>query len=111
MLSSMNDDLKKIFLAGVGAIAVTSEKSKQMVDELVKKGELTLEQGKTLNEELKRNMKEKIRERVGTAPVDVQEIKDAIGSMSRQDLAEIRAKIAEIDAAAAETAPQDDDVE
>ncbi len=47
------DGIKKIFLAGVGAVATTAEKSKEVVDDLVKKGELTVEQGKQLNEELK----------------------------------------------------------
>ena len=49
----MSDTARKIFLAGVGAVATTAEKSSQLVDDLVKKGELTVEQGKTLNEELK----------------------------------------------------------
>ncbi|MDD3165666.1 MAG: hypothetical protein PHS97_07400 [Oscillospiraceae bacterium] len=48
------DEMKKVVLAGIGAVALTIEKSKELVDELVKKGELTVEQGKVLNEELKR---------------------------------------------------------
>ncbi len=44
---------KDIFLAGVGALAIGAEKSKDLVDQLIAKGELTVEQGKELNEELK----------------------------------------------------------
>ena len=44
---------KDIFLAGVGARASGAEKSKDLVDQLIAKGELTVEQGKELNEELK----------------------------------------------------------
>ena len=40
------DGIKKFVLMGIGAAAMTVEKSQQMVDELVKKGELTVEQGK-----------------------------------------------------------------
>lgn len=40
------------------------EKSEVILDELVKKGELTVEQGKVLNEELKHNIKDAIRENV-----------------------------------------------
>ena len=54
----MGNIMKNIVLAGIGAVAVTSEKAKDVVDELVKKGELTVEQGKVLNEELKHNIKE-----------------------------------------------------
>ncbi len=53
MLGNLESDLKKVLLAGIGALATTVEKSKDIVDELVKKGEITVEQGKALNEELK----------------------------------------------------------
>ena len=60
MESRLGDGLKKIILMGIGAAAMTAEKSQQIVDELVKKGELTVEQGKELNQELKRNVKKSI---------------------------------------------------
>ena len=52
------DGLRKVFLAGVGALATTVEKSQEIVDDLVKKGELTVEQGKALNAELKHKVQE-----------------------------------------------------
>ena len=58
------DSMKKIMLAGIGAVAVTAEKSKELVDELVVKGELTIEQGKVLNEELKHKVKDTIKDNV-----------------------------------------------
>ena len=57
----LGEGLKKVFLAGVGAVATTAETAKEIVDDLVTKGELTVEQGKVLNEELKRNTKQKIK--------------------------------------------------
>ncbi|MCI1219102.1 MAG: hypothetical protein LKF99_00965 [Bifidobacterium sp.] len=56
------DGLRKVFLAGVGALATTVEKSQEIIDDLVKKGEITVEQGKTLNTELKRKAGEAKRE-------------------------------------------------
>ena len=53
----LGEGLKKILLVGIGTAAVTAEKSKEILDELVKKGELTVEQGKVLNQELKHNIK------------------------------------------------------
>ena len=38
---NFGDGLRKVFLAGVGALATTVEKSQEIVDDLVKKGELT----------------------------------------------------------------------
>lgn len=55
----LGESMKKVILAGIGAIAITAEKSKALIDELVEKGELTVEQGKILNEELKHKVKEK----------------------------------------------------
>ena len=52
---------KNIFLAGVGATAYSVEKAQELVDDLVKKGELTVQQGKVVNEELKHNMSQKLR--------------------------------------------------
>ena len=54
--------LNKAFLATVGAVAITAEKSQQAVEDLVKKGELTVQQGKSLNQELSRKAKEAARE-------------------------------------------------
>ncbi|RSX51008.1 hypothetical protein D2E25_1944 [Bifidobacterium goeldii] len=57
---NLGEGLRKVFLAGIGALATGVEKSQeglekgqQIIDDLVKKGELTVEQGKALNTELK----------------------------------------------------------
>ena len=52
--NGLGEDIRKILLAGVGAVALGAEKSQELIEELVKKGELTVEQGKILNEELTR---------------------------------------------------------
>ena len=48
-MEKLTDNLKKVILAGIGAVATTAEKSKDVLDDMVKKGELTVEQGKVLN--------------------------------------------------------------
>ena len=50
-MDKIGDGLKKILLVGIGAAATTVEKSSQIIDELVKKGEITVEQGKELNKQ------------------------------------------------------------
>ena len=49
---NLGEGVRKFFLMGVGAVATGAEKSREIVDELVEKGELTVKQGKELNEEL-----------------------------------------------------------
>ena len=51
----IGDGLHKVLLAGIGALATGVEKGQEIVDGLVKKGELTVEQGKIFNTELRRN--------------------------------------------------------
>ena len=55
----LGDGLRKVLLAGIG-VATGYEKSSELVDELVKKGEITVEQGKALNTELKRKVSETV---------------------------------------------------
>lgn len=52
-MSNITDGFRDAFLAGVGAVALGAEKSKELVDQLIAKGEITVEQGRQLNEELK----------------------------------------------------------
>ena len=47
-MDAISEGLRKLILAGIGAVAATKEKSEVILDELVKKGELTVEQGKVL---------------------------------------------------------------
>ncbi len=56
----ISEVVHKAFLAGVGAVAYGAEKSGELVDTLVKKGELTVEQGKELNAELTQKAKETV---------------------------------------------------
>lgn len=65
----LGEELKKIILAGIGAVAVTAEKAGELVDELVKRGQLTVRQGKVLNEELRRDVVRKVKDRLTEEPV------------------------------------------
>lgn len=85
----MDDTLRKIFLVGVGAIATTADKSKEIIEDLVKKGEITVEQGKVLNDELKHKVSEKINK---VTSVKVEE-------MSKEERDALRAQLDAIDQA------------
>ena len=84
--------MKKILLAGIGAAATTAEKSKEILDDLVKKGELTVEQGKVLNEELKHNVKQTFKKEEqdpadvlkGMTPEQIEALKEVIVNMEAE---------------------------
>lgn len=101
-MEKFSDSMKKILLAGVGAVATTAEKSKEVVEDLIKKGELTVEQGKVLNEELKRNVKEagkkeeKSEEKAEEKPEDMAAV---LKSMTPAQLAFLKEELAKVEAA------------
>lgn len=97
-MNNLSDDLKKVLLAGIGAAAVTIEKSKDVIDELVKKGELTVEQGKVLNEELKHNLAKKMEK-----PISVEKVSKDLEKIDPKDLEILKAKIEELQNGTSET--------
>ena len=70
----ITDGFRKVFLASVGAVATTAEKSQEVIDGFVKKGELTVAQGKAINEELTRKAKEVVGD---TSVVEPDSVEDA----------------------------------
>lgn len=84
---------KDIFLAGVGALAIGAEKSKELVDQLISKGEITVDQGKALNEELKH--------KAAAAATDVHEdlIAAHMAAMTPEERQAFAAKVADMVAA------------
>ena len=106
-MDKLSDNLKKIFLAGIGAVAVTAEKSKDLLDEMVEKGELTVEQGKVLNEELKHNVKKTVKEKVNALkPASAEELSDLIDKMTPEQIADLKEHILKKEEAS-ETAPDE----
>jgi polyhydroxyalkanoate synthesis regulator phasin len=93
MADQFGDDLRKIILLGIGAAVATVEKSRDLIDKLVKKGELTIEQGKVLNEELKHNIKETVKENTGS----INRIIDDLEKFSKEELAALRKKLARME--------------
>ena len=119
-MDQLSDGIRKLILAGIGAVAATKEKSEVILDELVKKGELTVEQGKVLNEELKHNIKDAIRDNVTLHIVTDEDeekpedggdegeaapqgdLMDAVDSMDDEQLTALKARIQAAEAARAE---------
>lgn len=100
-MEQLGESIRKLILAGIGAAAVTKEKAEAVLQELVKRGELTVEQGKVLNEELKHNLKDAIRDNV-TVNVVTDDVMDAVDDMDAEQLEALKQRIAQAEAANAE---------
>ena len=115
-MEKLSEGLKKILLAGIGTVAVTAEKSKDVLDEMVKRGELTVEQGKVLNKELKHNLKNTIKNNVNVSvkPQSGEELEELLGNMTPDQLADLKDKISKMqekDAAEPENEEVDKDAD
>lgn len=106
-MDNFTDNIKKVILAGIGAVAVTAEKSKDLLDEMVEKGELTVEQGKVLNEELKHNIKKTVKEKVNAVkPATAEELSELLDKMTPEQIAALKEQILKKEAA---DAPEQDE--
>lgn len=94
-MEGFGENIKKLLLAGIGAVATTAEKSKELLDDMVEKGELTVEQGKVLNEELKHNIKKTVKENINVSvkPTSPEELDELLEKMTPEQIAELKERL------------------
>lgn len=89
-MATISDGFKDVFLAGIGAMAVTGEKTKELVDQLIAKGEITVEQGREVNSELKHKAEQTV------SAVRLNVLEAQMAAMTPDERASFVAKAAEI---------------
>ena len=97
--------MKKAFLA-------SAEVTKDILEKMIEKGERTVEHGKVLNQELKHNAKQKVKEHVSiqvTKKYD--KAFECVDEMSPEDLALLKERIAKAEALQKEKQEAEEDVE
>jgi len=93
----MIESLRKVGLLGIGVLSITEEKIKQVVNELVEKGEMNKEEGKTLVHELLTEKKKQMQDFEEKISEDVQ---NAIGKSKialKDDVSRLEDKITELE--------------
>jgi len=98
----MSETLRKLGLIGIGVLAITEEKIKQTVDELIEKGEMNREEGKSLVQELLTEKKKQMQELGDRISEDVQNAVDRSKIATKDDVARLEEKIAELENAVRE---------
>jgi len=94
---TMIDSLRKLGLLGIGAISITEEKVKQVVNELVEKGEMNSEEGKTLVHELLTEKKKQMQDFDEKISKDVQNAVGKAKIASKDDVSRLEDKITELE--------------
>ncbi|KAF5412113.1 MAG: hypothetical protein C5S47_02105 [Candidatus Methanogasteraceae archaeon] len=93
----MIESLRKIGLLGIGVLSITEEKLKQVVDELVERGEVSKEEGKTLVHELMTEKTRQMQEFEEKISGGVQNAIERSKVASKDDLLRLADKIAELE--------------
>ena len=111
MMEGFGESVKKLLLAGIGAAATTAEKSKELLDDMVEKGELTVEQGKALNEELKHNIKKTVKENVNVSvkPTSPEELDELLEKMTPEQIEALKERLNAMEGEQSETEQQPDE--
>lgn len=101
MGTDWNHEVKNLLQAGLDAVAMTAERSVELVDELVKKGELTVAQGKAFNEELRHGLHKKGEEAADILSrkgyLTVQTVLDSLEKMDAGERALVRHRLEELE--------------
>ncbi len=109
------DGLKKLLYAGIGGVAVTAEKTKEILEDMIEKGELTVEQGKALNQELKHNIKKTVKDNlnVSVKPNTPDELNELLDKMTPEQIELLKVQISKLesDAEQEKTAEENGEVD
>ena len=92
----VSENIRKLIMAGIGAVSMTAEKSQEVLEQLAKKGEEAVNQGKEINEQLRHDVKEAIKENVTVVeqkPADKDSILSALEGLSDEERKEILEKL------------------
>jgi len=94
--SVMLELLRKSVLMGLGAVMITKEKIEELVDELIKKGELTEDQRSKAIQDLLEKSKEQEKEFIDKVNAQVKKAVEKLGVPTREDIERLEKKIDEL---------------
>jgi polyhydroxyalkanoate synthesis regulator phasin len=92
------ETLRKLFDIGLGLIAVTKETTQQMVNELVKKGEMSREEGERFVADLTKKGEKLRGDLTETVQLAVQNQLEKLNLAKRDDIARLERRVAALEA-------------
>ncbi|ERI95388.1 hypothetical protein HMPREF1982_00253 [Clostridiales bacterium oral taxon 876 str. F0540] len=95
---TISEEIRNLMLAGIGSMALTYEKSMDMIQDLVEKGKMTIDEGKELSQELRRNLKT---ESSASKPITKEEMAELLRQMNfatKDDVEDLRQRISILEA-------------
>lgn len=89
----LSDDVRKVMMAGIGALSTVAEKTQETIDSLAKKGETALEHGQVLNERLRHKIRQAFQEGEADVKSAKDEILKALDRLTPEELKEVKEKL------------------
>ncbi|WP_227762354.1 phasin family protein [Zhaonella formicivorans] len=94
----MLDLMRRAMHVGIGALSLTREKAEQLMDELVKKGEMSQSEAKEFIENLIERGKQEQAEIRNMIRQEVQKFQEEFPLVSRKEVKELEERIAKLEA-------------
>jgi polyhydroxyalkanoate synthesis regulator phasin len=82
-MTQIEELFKNLAMTGIGAVAIGYEKAQKIVNELIKRGEMTVEEGKVFNAELQKRLRKE--------PMKAEDVD--LDAMSPEERAELLRKL------------------
>lgn len=93
----ISEDLHKLMMAGIGAANVAAEKTQETVEALAKRGEEAVEQGKVLNERLRHDLNQAVKDAAPHSRPGLAEVLAAVEGFTPAEREAVRGKLAQLD--------------
>jgi len=94
---SIRDLIERTFLIGVGAAAFTKDRVQELVEEFVRRGELSSDEGRDLVERLVTRSRDEARSAMKKADSSVQNALRDLGFTGRRDLEELEIRLRRVE--------------
>ncbi|MCK9483862.1 MAG: phasin family protein [Candidatus Marinimicrobia bacterium] len=89
----MNELIKKIFLAGVGAASLTKEKIENILEDLIKRGEIAREDKNSLLNEMLNSVERGQQETAKFIRKEIEKVLKALDIPSRSEFEELKKQV------------------
>ncbi len=93
----MHDYSKKAILLGLGALEFTREKAQEFADELVKKGQLTVDEKAPYLDELMKEAEKREEQAIGKIKAAMRELINELGVVRKDDINGLEARLSRIE--------------
>lgn len=93
----LEDFAKKALYFGIGLAAVTKEKIEEMVDELVKTGEIKQKEASSVKEKLIQKAEQERNELIELIKKQVKAVADELGLVSKEEIEKLRKQIKKLE--------------